>query len=221
MWKLFLIIYFISVTNLLVAQTVSISSTKVNIFAQWIDNPITIVVENNSCKNIVVKVDKGQLKGTGCDRIYTAPSDSINSVLVRIGVKKGLKITWVSEQSYRVLKLPDPMIRIGNSTGGSITKGSLYLQQRFYVPIFYDGFCSNNNPRYGKVQNYSVRVIRKDSILFSEDNYDQYLSERFKNFIFKNCENGDKVVFDNFTILIYEKEVRKVKQTIDLTLQIR
>jgi hypothetical protein len=109
------------------SQIVGVAVDKMNVFYKGVNNPITISVENHSCKDIVVKTSNGVV--TGCNGKYNfMPKDSAgrsSETELYVGIKSGATVKWIDTLTYRVKKIPDPVARIANVSGGCISKALL------------------------------------------------------------------------------------------------
>lgn len=202
------------------SQSVSISPIKTRVFYQWIDNPLQVVVENTPCNSLVVKAEKGKLEGKECDYIYIA-NDTVLTDVIKVGIKKGGKIKWISEQDFLVKKLPNPSIIIGNWIGKEDTanKNALLVQTKLTLPFYDFGFCSFTNEDRQTVTSYTVTIYRNTKVIFSEVVTSNLLTEKFKNFINYQSLANDKIVFDNIVSLLYQKEIRRLDQIFSLILK--
>ena len=197
--------------------SVSVSATLTRVLYQWIDNPLKVVVENNSCKSLIVKADKGQIKGSNCEYIYIASSDKIKQDIIKVGLKQNGKVRWISETIYRVIKLPDPIAYFANSLDGdTVPKNLIKAQFAISLPRFDFGICSFDNERLQVIKSYRVTITRGNKIIFSESVNSNLLTEKFKKFVGESCITGDNIMFDNLKALLYEKENRDLVQTIRL-----
>ena len=196
------------------SQTVAVAATNTNVFYQWLDNPVIVVVENCPCKNIVVQTNKGTLTGSGCQYIYKAENDVFETT-IKVGVKSQGIIKWVNESNYRVKPLPDPMILIGGvRSSGKMFKSELLGNRNISVPC--EEFGAELTPCQQKQQiiNYTLVVSRKGSIIFESKDITltdyPNMPDNAIDFIDKHCISGDVLTFDNITCLMYKKERRKL-----------
>ena len=202
------------------SQTVAVSATKSNVLYQWLENPLQIVVENTSCKNIIVKAEKGQVTGSSCNYIYIVSNDTTRYDYIKVGIKTKGKIKWLSNDRYFVRKLPDPIVNISSSYFGKqkIPKNILLAAYGLRIPVS-EGFCSSDNHKQQYLRSYEVKVMRKDSTLFSANVDGNIFPQKLIEFIETKSVNGDTVVFNNFIAVLYEKEIRHLSQSIELTLE--
>ena len=205
----------------LYSQTVSISTTKTNVFYRWTENPLQIVIENNSCKNIIIKADIGKITGSNCEYTYTVLTDTAFYDVIYVGLQKHGKTTWLSKTAYPIKELPDPVVQIGSfNRSGNIPINYILSQTGLRIPVPY-GFCSFPNEKIQELKSYSVKIVRGDSVLFSQRNIAGNLfDEVLTGFIKKNCRASDKIIFYEFVCILYEKEIRQLKQELALTIKV-
>ncbi|MEI9957809.1 MAG: hypothetical protein WDM90_16260 [Ferruginibacter sp.] len=58
-----------------------------NVFYLGVDNPVTITVENTSCKDLIIKTDNGSNTGNGCERIFHGNKVGVANIIVFKRVK--------------------------------------------------------------------------------------------------------------------------------------
>ncbi len=219
MLKTFLTILVCIVSTKGFSQTVSISPVKTRVLYQWLDNPLQVVVENSSCKNLIVKAQKGKIKGKECEYIYTT-NDTVFRDVIKVGILKNGKVKWISEQDFIVKKLYDPDVAIGSWIGKNDTvyKSALMAQVGLNLPLYDFGICSFTDNRRQVVTDYNVKVFRNSKVIFSEIVASNLLTEKFKSFISTQSLKNDTIVFENITGLLYQKEIRKLDQKFSLVL---
>jgi len=77
------------------SQTVVISTMKVFSFYQWVDNPFQAIIENNSCKNVIIKADKGIINvDSNCNYIYKTADNNFFYDTIHVGIKKHSKLNY-------------------------------------------------------------------------------------------------------------------------------
>ena len=92
--------FFVSMTICGLAQKVAVSADKNNLLYLEVDNPLTIAVESQSCKNIIVTTDNGII--TGENGSYNCKPKSIGAANIIVGVKQNGKVKELQRLSFRV-----------------------------------------------------------------------------------------------------------------------
>ena len=142
------------------AQKFSISADVNNVFYVGFDNPLTIAVENYSCKSIIVKTDNGTV--TGNSGKYTFYSNKIGKADIILYRKINGKIKEIGRNSFRVKSIPDAIAKVGPSSGGYINKVVLSNQQ--YIRA--EECCGfEGRPR---IDSFTVCIVRGDTCLYNE-----------------------------------------------------
>jgi hypothetical protein len=153
-----------------------------------VSNPITIIVENYSCKSVVVKSKHGRIEKTGDCHFNYFCTDNSNEDTLSIFVKKGNHLKKVSERNFFVQSIPLPLATIGGfKNGDSISLKSFKAQQGVGANLN----CCLIDAHY-TVIHYHLIVIRKGVIVFDQ----QEDSNRFAGLqsIIDQLETGDQVI---------------------------
>lgn len=189
---LLLILFTFGITQKLNSQTATVTQDNLDVFYKGMDNPITVVVENCSCKDIVVKPSVGNISGKGCHYNYIITYDTTSTkVKIYIGVLKENDTNWIETFDYRLHIVPDPTPYIGNLKGGWITKDLLFNSGRITPRYSFGDFSF-------MVLSYSIKIYRNDSVLFKSENYvGPIFYIDFIKFIQENCISNDDIMFYN------------------------
>jgi hypothetical protein len=75
-----------------------------NVLYTGLSNPISIAIENVSCKSIVVKTTIGKISGENCN--YTFHSEQIGKVEIILYRKINRKLKEIGRSAFRVKSLP-------------------------------------------------------------------------------------------------------------------
>lgn len=189
---LLLILFSLGLIQKLFPQTATVTPDNFNVFYKGVDNPITVVVENCPCKDVVVKPSVGYIYGKGCHYYYKTRSDTTSTeVKIYVGELKGNDTNWIETIDYRLHLVPDPTPYIGNLEGGWIAKDLLCISGGITPRHSFGDFSYT-------VTSYSIKISRNDSVLFKFENY---VGPKFENdfikFIKENCISNDDLVFYN------------------------
>ena len=213
----FIIVAFVNLVFVmdLFGQVVSISSPNQRIVYQWLENPLEIVIENHSCKEIVVKADHGEISGRDCNFIYTIKDIEIENVRISAGLKSKGKIEWIEEIEFNVKPIPTPKVQVGLSSDDKINKQLLINSPFLLILSSPFGFELIENPKKERVVEYSIQILRNDSIVFeSLNNLGREFSDETKQFINEKCLNNDILIVSNVSILLYDSEKRKLEDNL-------
>lgn len=206
--------------NILISQHVSITQfDKIKLF-QWQENHLKILVEGHWCTEIVVTATTGHisLDTANCELIYTAADTSIHSTTIKIGIVQGKSIHWVEELTMPVFESPDPiLLLLGHSTGDTITKTEFLIENGIKVSSYALGWEMMQMDHRQKITHYSVKITRKDSIVFSLEHIDgYYFPQELINFVNSSILKYDEIEFYDMDALIYNQELRHLKENYKL-----
>jgi len=207
------LIYF----DTLFCQTVVVSPTKMNVVYRWLENPIKIVVENTPCSKVVVKVNSGVLNGQGCEYTYLPNDTNFNIAIISVGIVDSGKTKWIYNTEFRIKNGPNPTPMLAGRLYGYVNVNVILVVPYICAPLT-NGFEVVDAPDQQKVDSFSLRIFRGDSLIFSKQKIKgnkipsdvlDYLKTKSKPF--------DRLLITNIYVLIHNKEIRKID---DLELKI-
>lgn len=138
MKQLLLLILLVIVPFFLKAQSFTVSADKMNIAYIGIENPLTIVSDNCSCKDLFATTDNGTLTKTDSCRFIYSPTKMGQTVII-IQKKQNGKLVKIGEQVLRCKGIPDPRVAISNKSSGIFPLEQFKVQQGISV-VFEPGF---------------------------------------------------------------------------------
>jgi hypothetical protein len=189
---------------------------------QWTENRLKVLVEGHMCSEIVVTATKGKIhmNADDCEIIYTASDTSIRRTKIKIGIKRKNGVNWLQEMELPVLSMPDPTPIVGGfASGSSIPRASFLEQSRITVPIV-DGWHLIQIENKQHITRYSVKITRKDSVIFSRTNIEGFLfSQEMLEFAKTILIQDDEITFFEIDTLIYGQERRHLNGTYKLTIK--
>ena len=145
------------------AQKITVTNDRNNFFYLGLDNPITVIAENCSCKDLVVKTNNGNITGTGCTRIYRG--NEVGKTDIIVYKKLGNKLKKIGENTFRVKIFPPPVFKIGPYGGGYESNNERKVQKvvianQQYVRADLENF--DFDIKYS-IDSFSVKVFYNDS----------------------------------------------------------
>ena len=183
-----LIITLINLSLNSLSQKFSVSPDKNNVFYIGVDNPITIAVENTSCKSLIVKSTNGEIEGKS--GTYVLCSSKVGRADIIIYKKVAGHLKEIGRSYFRVKSLPDPVAKIGPSSGGNISK--VILQNQEFIRAELEGF---DFQLMSRVDSFTICIIRGDTCLYKEiKNIGGKLNAQVKNAL-SGIKNNDTVIF--------------------------
>jgi hypothetical protein len=214
MSKAMILIVTVLLAKISLCQNLVVTSIERISLVQLAENKIKIIIEGHICKDIVVKAEKGIVRSNpdDCDFIYIAPDTSIHNDVLQIGLKGRKEIKWLQTTELSIQRLLDPEPSVGGYLSGSvIPKAAFIAQSGIAVPVT-DGWHWVQIQKRQKILNYSVKLLRGDSTLFEKTSIKGFLfPTELKDFIRLSSQTGDKIVFYNIHTLLYETELRLLK----------
>jgi len=170
------------------AQVISIAPDKNNILYVGLDNPLTIAVENNSCKSLIVKTDNGTISGSSGTYLYR--STKIGRADIMVYKKVNGKLKEIGRSAFRVKPIPDPIPKVGPSSGGNINVTVLKAQE--YIRSDIEGFDFQAG---FPIDSFTVCIVRGDTCLYKEiKNIGNHFNNEIVN-AFGELKKDDTVIF--------------------------
>jgi len=192
MKKFLLIILLVLFDTMAFTQVFSVSADKNNVLYIGVDNPLSIVVEKYNVSELIIKADKGELfGGAGTKYIYRGSQPGV----VAISIADKYTGKEIGKVFFRAKYIPDPVAKIGPSTGGRVQKPVLMNQQfiraepeNFDFDIFF------------KIESFTAVIIKKDSCFYREiKNQGNKFNEELTKALL-NIEKNDMLIFKDIFI---------------------
>ena len=185
----------------------SVDSDKLDMIYIGVDNPLTLTVENEDCKDLVIKASLGTIKGDSCRFIFRFDDASQRGAITYISIskKKGNKLIEIGKREFRLKSIPSPYASVGNYVSGKI-KGSI-LKAQSIIKLGYEGFDFGANIN---VESFVLSIIRGDTCYFTNI---QNIGNRFEPEVLDaiaSVKKGDTVIFKRITIENYNKSNNEV-----------
>jgi hypothetical protein len=83
-----------------IAHHVAITTDRNNTLYQEVENPISVAVENQSCKNLYITIDNGTI--TGSNGLYLCKPEKVGNASITVSAKKNGKLRTVGVVGFRV-----------------------------------------------------------------------------------------------------------------------
>jgi hypothetical protein len=170
--------------------SVNVSADKMNVFYIGVDNPVTIAAAGITTSNLSVSM-------SGCEK---KSSSGTNYVIT--SKKQGKAIITVKDKSngksfpfeFRVKRIPDPVVRLGNKDDGGIKNGEMKAQ-RGLIPWLdnfdFDAKC--------KIQTYTLYYTRKRQDAIRRDGTGGSFSGEVLNLV-RSAKPGDQYAFTDVKV---------------------
>lgn len=115
-------------STLINAQSFAIAADRMNIAYIGTNNPLTIVSDNCSCKDIFATTDNGELiKKDSC--MFSYMPSKMGTANIIIQKKQNGQLIKIGEQVWRCKYMPDPYPMVGNRRSGPFPLALFKVQQ--------------------------------------------------------------------------------------------
>lgn len=132
--------------------SVNVSADKMNVFYIGVENPVTVAAAGINSSNMAVSMAGGTLtKKSGTNYIVTCDKQGDASITVK-DTKNGKSFPF----AFRVKRIPDPVVKLGNKADGAMGSGEFKAQPGLaaWLENFdFDAKCT--------VQSYTLYYTRK------------------------------------------------------------
>lgn len=209
--KLLLLIAFLLLSIQSFSQKIAIENKKFNVAYPLIGNYLTVVVENVSCKELIVTTDNGIIQGSNCEYEYIPEKVGIAKIYIRRKVKSDTLI--LGERQYRIKRFPKQTARINYQVSGKIAAGMLKAQEGIRVPV--EGFDIDMNI---SVKRFTMKIVRNNEVICDLSNEGTRFNEAIRSELAK-IRTGDKVYFEDIYALMPGMKQEEKLNVIDLEVE--
>ncbi len=166
-------------------RSVTLSPDKMNVFYVGVDNPISISAAGVPSASL--KIDAGGLPLTKkSNHQYTVKPTKPGRATIRIS-GEGLD---VQKFDFRIRRIPTPSAKVGEKSGGLISKGELQIYDRIN-PVLenfdFEAQC--------RITSFELTREKKNGDVFSTTNTGGTFDSKTKRFI-SEAKRGDKYFFE-------------------------
>lgn len=191
-----------TVTNLRTAFT---ERNSPEIMYMGVDNPIKIQASEIDLNSITTEIDFGEVIPFGGKYYLRFPSEGLARLKIYSTNKDGRYL--VIQKTYKVVKLPNPVVTIDGKSGGSISRKILKVQDKLGI----------NSPQIEDDGIYNVlsfellRVSRtgKESVV-NRGNEFSYEARK----ILKETNSGDLIIIDNIKVKATDGTLKDVNPVV-------
>ena len=186
--------------------SVTISPTKMMVMYQELQNPISVAAPGYTANDIIVNVEGGKLTkdNSGAGNYFVEVDKNARKVLVKTSAKtpEGKTID-LGTQEFRVKPVPDPIVRIGDVTGGKVDKEVLLGYGRVMAVMKDFDFEGFNYT----VDSYTVSTYRGTFI--DKQNKGPKFSDEVIALI-SNAQSGQRIQFQDICVKSPKGEIRNI-----------
>ena len=186
--------------------SVTVSPTKMMVMYQELQNPISVAAPGYTSNDIIVTVEGGKLTkdNSGAGNYFVEVDKNARKVLVKTAAKSATgKTVDLGTQEFRVKQVPDPVVRIGDITGGKVDKESLLGYGRVMAVMKDFDFEGFNYT----VDSYTVSTYRGTFI--DKQNKGPKFSDEVIALI-SNAQSGQRIQFQDICVKSPKGEIRNV-----------
>ena len=186
--------------------SVTVSPTKMMVMYQELQNPISVAAPGYTGNDIIVNVEGGKLTkdNSGAGNYFVEVDKNARKVNVKISAKGADgKTIDLGTQEFRVKPVPDPVVRIGDVTGGKVEKEVLLVADKIIAVMKdfdFDGFNYT-------VESYTVSTYRGTFI--DKNNRGPKFSEEVRELI-RNAQTGQRIQFQDICVKSPKGDIRNV-----------
>ena len=186
-------------------QLVSIAADKNYIFYLEVENPITIAVENNSCKSLIVKTNNGTIDGQ--NGRYVCKPKSFGKATITVFLKQSGKLKKIAKRDFmvrRMIDLPNIQVRIGPCINNCSVSADVLAAQEF---ISSDVVNTDINARM-PIDSFSVYVYSNSTCKIINKKGNRITEDLKQDF--RKLQVNDIVVFRNIYCTLLDKTTREL-----------
>lgn len=170
-----------------------VSPTMMNVAYLGIENPVSISAAGIPQSSLKVEATGGTITRNGTE--YTVvPHPSAKTVEIHVSALVNGRTRKIKTQSLRVVRLPDPVVKVGGKKGGSISKSQLMAALGLVAEM--ENFYADNI-RY-QIRSFKIISTKGDFTTFMESNSARFTAAQ-KAFI-DQLRRGDKLIIEDISI---------------------
>ena len=195
-----------SASYMVAPPSVTISPTKMMVMYQELQNPISVAAPGYTANDIIINVEGGKLTkdNSGAGNYLVEVDKNAKKVFVHTSAKTADgKTINLGTQEFRVKPVPDPIVRIGDITGGKVDKESLLGYGRVMAVMKDFDFEGFNYT----VDSYTVSTYRGNFI--DKQNKGPRFSDEVIALI-SNAQSGQRIQFQDICVKSPKGEIRNV-----------
>ena len=179
----------LAVPGELMSQPVAIQNDRWNTGIVGLDLPLTIVAEGVPCDDLQVNVQSGSLWQTRpCGYVFNG--SQMGTYVIQV-----FNDTVLLDQTLiRLIRWPDPSVRLGNKYSGAIGLGEFKAQGGLIAWI--ENLDINAK---GQLVDFQVQLIRYQEAYYVQKNIGGRFEESLKK-AFEQLEPGDQVHFSKIRV---------------------
>jgi len=191
--KVLLVLCFVLLTSFLslafynsATYVASVEIQKMNILYIGVDNPVTVAVAGVSTGKVRLESDALKIEEVNVGQ-YILKATKPGKATLNIFANNEL----VSEKIYRVKRIPDPVARLGNSSGGRMSAGFVHKSEGLmaYLHCFdFDARCA--------IRSFHVTLVREGADPIEMINTAAKFNSNTKK-LMESVQAGDVIYFDN------------------------
>lgn len=209
---------FLMVFGNLFCQKIAIENHTYQVVYPWVDFPLTIVVENVSCKSLYLTTANGKIKrngDNGCDWSYEA--QWVGESKIFIHQIKGRDTFLLGEKEISVIQYPKQTAIFGNRSSGKMKASFIKAQNGLVIPL------QASIPRRDitasiSVTRFQMSIVRNGELIAFEKKQGGKFSDSAQA-VLENIRPGDNVIFDEIYALMPGMKVEEKLNTISIEVE--
>ena len=185
--------------------SVTVAPTKMMVMYEELQNPISVSAPGFTSDDITISVEGGKYtKDRGEGNYLVEVNKNAKRVKVNVSAKDDNgKLVNLGTQEFRVKQVPDPVVRIGEVTGGKVEKEVLLVADKIIAVMKDFDFEGFNYT----VDSYTVSTYRGTFI--DRVNKGPKFSAEVRELI-SNAQSGQRIQFQDIVVKSPKGEMRNV-----------
>ena len=196
--------------------SVTVAPTNMMVMYDELQNPISVSAPGFTSEDIIINVEGGKFTKDAGEGNYLVEvvnggvkdaKDNTRKVYVKVSAKndKG-KLVDLGTQEFRIKKVPDPVMKIGDITGGKVDKEVL-LSFGKVMPFMKDFDFDQKKFQY-TVDSYRVSTYRGGKFIDKLNRGAKFNDEVIE--ILNNAQSGQRIQFEDIIVKTPKGETRNV-----------
>lgn len=177
------------------ASVAVVSPIKMNMFYIGVDNPVEVSVPGFPSRDVSASMTSGTITPASGDGQYIVKVTTPGTTKVNVSVKSGTGVKSIGSKEFRVSRIPDPKVLLGNKQGPVISSGE--IKSMIGLVAIADNFPFDVK---FSIRSFSVTYKKaRDPNLIEKTNTSGVFSEDVRALL-SRCGPGDRVWFDDIKV---------------------
>ena len=188
--------------------SVTVAPINMMVMYEELQNPISVSAPGFTGSDISITVDGGKFtKDAGEGNYLVEVNQGAKNVKVNVFAKddKGKSVS-LGSQEFRIKKVPDPVVKIGDITGGKADKEAILTHGRI-IPVMKDFDFDQKKFQY-TVDSYRVSTYKAGKFIDKINRGARFNEEVIE--LINNAQSGQRIQFEDIIVKTPKGETRNV-----------